>query len=156
MVFALVLLAACWSYDDPNYNFYEFRCDDTHGCPKGQSCKSGLCQFQASTYDGVICGASHCEDGDQCCFADGMTRCLAATESCSGTDSIAARCDGLEDCPQGTTCCAGVIQAAACRQGDTCSDRLCLDSTDCGGNYCCPDTFNTSSPFKLCSSDPCN
>jgi hypothetical protein len=151
-----IALTGCWGYDPPSYDGYLFSCDDAHRCPSPQTCVGGLCRYAGPSRDGVKCGTEVCTDSEQCCF-DGLTAfCIANFETCSGGfGSEAALCDGPEDCAQSTACCAsGSILVCT---PSLCDDRVCIDASDCDGSYhyCCPNSFNTMSPFYRCASDPC-
>jgi hypothetical protein len=150
LVVACAALAAC-GYDAPDYSDARFRCDQSHPCPSGQTCISGLCEGvggdgDAATtdaagpdgmYSGINCGSSICTLDQQCC-ADvvGGTRCAAPGAFCAG---ISTRCDGPEDCP-GQECCLSA-GSGTCTPIGTCSTSLaCHVAADCGagGDECCP------------------
>lgn len=157
LVLAIALCgAACFRYDPPAYDEYAFRCDDAHPCAAGQTCLGNLCQYVGASRDGVLCGSVQCPPDQQCCFDSITAFCLPALERCEGGyGSESSLCDGAEDCPMGTACCDTSSGTAACTPM-ICEDRVCIDSTDCGGyHYCCPNTYSASSPLKRCSSDPC-
>jgi hypothetical protein len=145
----IVIFVGC-SYSDPDLAGTRFRCEGESACPEGQVCANAVCVVP--THDGVACTTT-CDAGKQCCI-DGTNPpfCIAATDTCLGRY---ASCDGEEDCPSGTVCCAdGVDQH--CTADVQCGRAACLQDTDCPSTApnCCADAFELS-PWKVCSLTPC-
>ena len=141
----LSILVGC--YTDPDYGASRFKCDDTHGCPDGQTCISGACSPGSDGgVIGVSCGVETCGGGQQCCAGFGVTpHCIDLTMSCTGT---VATCDGTEDCG-GDPCCD--VGGSTIECGTSCTNRICRDPSDCPQTLpmCCPSL--TGAPWGRCS-----
>ncbi|MBS1121306.1 MAG: hypothetical protein H6Q90_3534 [Deltaproteobacteria bacterium] len=146
LVVMLSILAGC--YADPDYGSSRFKCDETHGCPDGQTCIAGMCSPDPGAGDGgvssVACGAETCGDGQKCCVGFAVApRCIDLAMSCAGA---AATCDGVEDCGGDPCCDSG--STIAC--GTTCTSRICREPSDCAvaQPMCC--TSLTGAPWGRC------
>lgn len=94
--------------------------------------------------DSVACGAMTCGAGVKCCITpNGGMPTYACMAQC-GPGTIAASCDGPEDCTSGT-CCASINVGGTSPSGDAmCSSP----SNDCSmGNL---DTTSKTLTTKLC------
>jgi len=157
----LAVLAAACGYDRPSYESAIFACDASHGCPSGETCLGGLCQYAAATRNGVQCGKATqpttCAPDQQCCF-DVITPpsyCEAASTTCSE----GATCDEQADCADGTVCCSQQA-VAMCLPGPCMGSQLCpipdtqMDLVNCPGDkrFCCPSFNYPDTPWGECSS----
>jgi len=144
VAFAAFVIAAC----TPDTSHTAFRCDDSHGCPSGQTCVGGRCHRGPVTGDGVVCDTQKvCAPDQQCCLdLFNPPRCIAAGDECPGTSAF---CDGVEDCQMGDRCCAE--STVSC--GSSCGIVACRDGSDCPTTEpnCCDHDgprWGTCSPFQ--------
>jgi hypothetical protein len=106
----------------------------------------------ASDMDSVACGSMTCGAGVECCITPNNGSPTYACMAQCGSGTIAASCDGPEDCTSGT-CCANIALSGSSPSGDamcssstnTCSTgnlnigtmsittKLCHQTTDCAG-----------------------
>ncbi len=155
-----VLVAAC-SYDRPSYATATFRCDASHGCPSGETCLGGLCQYTAATRNGVQCGSAGvttCTPDQLCCYdaTAPPSYCELASMPCSeGTT-----CDQQADCADGTVCCRqDGVGVAVCMPAPCTGTQLCpqpdkqMDLVNCPGDqrFCCPSFDYPDTPWGECS-----
>jgi hypothetical protein len=155
------LVAACSYYDRPSYETALFTCDASHGCPSGETCLGGLCQYVGANRNGVACGSAtaptSCTPDQLCCYDLNTppSYCELASMACSdGT-----LCDEQADCADGTVCCQqGSI--AMCTPGPCTGTQLCprpssmMDLVNCPGDkrFCCPSFDYPNTPWGECSS----
>lgn len=157
-----VFAAGC--YEDPDYRATRFKCDALHVCPAGQTCVAGACTpggnpvIDASSgdggfrADGVVCGATTCPVGQQCC-ADitSSPRCTAIGAACTGVTAV---CDGIEDC-NGFACCSDPGNLTyTCTTSTRCDvEQICRDAADCtdpGLRMCCFGVGAPGAPWGSC------
>lgn len=119
----LGLFAGC----APDYADTAFLCTVDGDCPADQGCAGGRCKLGGAIGDGVRCGAITCTSAEQCCV-DGINapRCVRGGGTCPGRGAM---CDGVEDCPTGTSCCQGNLEIITC--GPRCDSTVCHDDADC-------------------------
>jgi hypothetical protein len=100
----------------------------------------------------VACGARRCTPDETCCIDTvNDPRCIPALDVCLG---VAARCDGVEDCQAGLTCCeAGSTLVCS----DSCAVSACQEPADCPSEApnCCVDDTIPGQTWKTCQFDPC-
>lgn len=154
-VLIVAFVMAC-TYADPDLSLALLRCDADHGCPPGETCLGGLCQFAGEGRNGVQCGGTVCGNDRQCC-ADSLNPpiCGMASERCF----YGALCDGPADCAPGTACCSddtvsdSGLLPARCLPADKCllGSQVCVTASDCPAAQpnCCSN-FNDNEPWNIC------
>ena len=145
----MIVIAATGCYEDPDYSTAGFKCDAEHACPDHQQCVSGTCTL-GSGPAGVVCGTVACDASQKCCLdGQGGATCIALTASCP---TIAARCDGIEDC-SGGACCAPMLGDIQCGES-TCGTQICRENEDCldrAARLCCLGMGLPNQPWGFCS-----
>lgn len=156
---ALALAASACGYDERSYDGVSFACDLFHPCPDGAPCLAGRCPISGGGggsnvgRQGVQCGGSFCSLGSSCCDDVISPLYCAGFDGCVGKE---LRCDGQEDCGNGTSCCLeGSL--SICRPSCD-SLEICASDADCDGpgdSFCCPFPFGPSLNLRICQPVSC-
>jgi hypothetical protein len=95
----------------------------------------------AGEVQGVVCGETTCEIGQDCCVGvggGGSQTCVEA-DTCQGTT---ISCDGTGQCTaEGEVCCGTASDGGGteCVEADSCQVPICQEAEDCPdqGHQCC-------------------